>query len=69
MDLDRLAPREREVAGLIVAKGEASASDICAGLSDPLSGAAVRTMLQRLRGKGVIRRRRAGRGFVYFPAW
>ncbi|MBX3562286.1 MAG: BlaI/MecI/CopY family transcriptional regulator [Sphingomonas sp.] len=63
--IHRLPRREREVAEIIYAKGEASADDICRALSDPLSNAAVRSMLQRIAAKGMIRRHKVGRKFLY----
>ena len=66
--LHGLPRREREIAELIYARGEASAEDICRALADPLSNAAVRTMLQRIQAKGVIRRRREGRKYLYSAA-
>lgn len=63
--LDRLPPREREVAEIVYASGEASAQDICRALPDRLSNAAIRSMLQRIEAKGVVRRRRDGRKFLY----
>jgi predicted transcriptional regulator len=66
--LGRLAPREREVAQIVYARGEASAAEICGALPAPLSNAAVRTMLRRLEAKGVVRRRREGKRDLYAPA-
>jgi len=64
----RLAPREREVAELVYSRGEASATEICEALSEPLSNAAVRSMLGRLERKGLVRRRKEGRRYLYLPA-
>ena len=66
--LHRLAPRERQVAQIIYRRGEASAAEIVDALPDPLSNAAVRSMLSRLETKGVIRRRRDGKRYVYRPS-
>lgn len=68
MRIDWLAPREREVAGIVYSLGEASAVEVGQALSDPLSNAAVRSMLTRLEAKGVVRRQRAGKKFYYAPA-
>ena len=65
--LHRLPPRERQIAELVHRRGEASATEIIAALPDPLSSAAVRSMLSRLQAKGVVRRRRDGKRFVYMP--
>jgi predicted transcriptional regulator len=66
--LNRLARREREVAEIVFARGEASAVDVCLALSDPISNAAVRSMLTRLEAKGVLSRRKEGKRFFYAPA-
>ncbi len=66
--IHRLPRREREIAEIVYAKGEASAEDVCRALSDPLSNAAVRTMLQRIEAKGMIRRRRDGKRYLYSAA-
>ncbi len=66
--VSRLPPRERQVAQIVHARGEASAAEIMEALPDPLSSAAVRSMLSRLIGKGVVRRRRDGKRFLYLPA-
>lgn len=65
--LHRLPPRERQVAEIVHRRGEASAAQIIDALPDSLSSAAVRSMLSRLQAKGVIRRRRDGKRFVYMP--
>jgi len=66
--LDRLPPREREVAIVVYRRGSATANDVCERLSDPISNAAVRSMLTRLVAKGVLVRRREGKRFHYLPA-
>jgi predicted transcriptional regulator len=68
MQVSRLARREREVAEIVYARGEASAAEVVDALSDPLSNAAVRSMLRRLEAKGVLRRRKEGKRFFYAPA-
>ena len=66
--LHRLPPRERQIAEIVHQRGEASATEIANALPVPLSSGAVRSMLSRLQNKGVIRRRRDGKRFVYLPA-
>ena len=66
--IDRLPPRERQVAQVVYARGEASANEVIAALPDLLSSAAVRSMLSRLVTKGVVRRRRDGKRFLYVPS-
>ena len=68
MQVSRLPRREREVAEIVHARGEASAVEICEALADPISNAAVRSMLTRLEAKGVVRRRKEGKRFFYAPA-
>jgi BlaI family transcriptional regulator, penicillinase repressor len=68
MKVSWLAPREREVADIVYARGEASAADVCRALSDPITNAAVRSMLTRLHAKGVLRRRKEGNRYFYAPA-
>lgn len=66
--IDTLPRREREVADIVYALGEASAEDVCTALADPLSNAAVRSMLRRIEIKGVIRRHKVGKKFLYSAA-
>jgi len=70
--LERLARREREVATIVYAYGPMTASQVQERLSDEISNGAVRSMLVRLVGKGILTRRwgRRGRGqtFIYAPA-
>jgi predicted transcriptional regulator len=65
MQVSRLPRREREVAEIVHARGEATAAEVCDALSDPISNAAVRSMLTRLEAKGVLRRRKEGKRFFY----
>jgi predicted transcriptional regulator len=66
--LNRLPPREREIAVLVLERGEATATQIRLGLVEPIGDSAVRSMLRRLAAKGVLRRRKDGRRFLYVPA-
>lgn len=68
MTLAWLPDRERQIAEIVYSRNEVSAVDICRSLRDPISNAAVRSMLGRLIRKGVIGRRRVGKKFVYTPA-
>ena len=60
-----LARRERQVAERVGWIGEASAEEVRAALPDPLSNAAVRSMLRRLVAKGLLARCKLGRKFLY----
>jgi predicted transcriptional regulator len=64
----RLAPRERQLVMIVWRAGEASATDIQNALPEPVSNAAIRSMLGRLEGKGVLVRYRQGRKYLYAPA-
>ncbi len=66
--MEGLAPVERAVAEIVYSQGGASAADICRLLPRPIGNSAVRSMLARLDAKGVVRRRRQGKKFIYLPA-
>lgn len=66
--ISRLPRREQQIARLLGAHGELTASEVCRHLEGDVSNGAVRTMLQRLIAKGVVSRRRLGHKFVYRPA-
>lgn len=63
--IDRLPPRERQIAHIVHAKGEASADEVRRALPDSLSSGAVRSMLQRIEAKGLLSRRRQGKKYLY----
>lgn len=69
-EVQKLFSREREVATIVYARGFATATDVQERLSTHLTNGAVRSMLQRLVGKGILTRRRRGRhgAYVYLPA-
>ena len=62
--------REREIAEIIYRRGSATANEVQAELSDPLTNAAVRSMLCRLVRKGVLGRRprECGTEYLYYAA-
>lgn len=63
-----LTRREREILDALLELGdEASAEEIREKLPNPPGYSAVRTMLARLEGKGVIRHREKGLRYVYSP--
>lgn len=66
--LDKLPPRERQIVDLLYVRGEATVAELCDALPVELSASAVRAMLTRLEGKGMVRRRQSDRGYVYAPA-
>ena len=64
---DDLSRRERQIMDVLYSRGEASADDVVAGLSDPPTRTAVRTFLRILEDKGLVRHEKRGRAFVYRP--
>ena len=59
--LQALGPRQQEIAQIIYAKTAATPQEIQARLSERRSVRVIRTLLDRLVAKGVIKRRRSGR--------
>ena len=68
VNLKRLPPREREIADIILMRGEATAREVVDALAVPISNSAVRSMLRRLEAKGVLRSVRSGNKLVYLPS-
>jgi predicted transcriptional regulator len=68
--LDRLYRRERETACVIYERGPSTAAEVQSALTDPLSNATVRSMLNRLVRKGILTRIQCGSHgeFVYAAA-
>jgi predicted transcriptional regulator len=66
--IDKLPPRERQVFDALYAKGEATAAEIQADMTDPPSNSAVRIMLSRLEKKGFVTHRVYDQKFVYSTA-
>jgi predicted transcriptional regulator len=60
-----LPRREREIFETLLALGEATAADIRRAMADPPSHSAVRTMLARLEGKGMVGHRVEDQAYVY----
>jgi BlaI family penicillinase repressor len=68
MTSEKLSRREREILDALYALGDrADAEQIRARLTDPPSYSAVRAMLAKLEGKGVIRHRAEGLRYIYSP--
>ena len=63
--IDSLPRREREIFELLCSAGEATAAEIRAAMKDPPSYSAVRTLLARLEGRGVIKHRVQDQAYVY----
>jgi len=66
--IESLPRREREVFEVLCGLESATASAVRAGLSDPPSDSAVRTLLGRLVAKGLIVHRTVNQAYVYAPA-
>ena len=65
--VERLAPREREVAETVFRSGEITVAELCREVQG-VGNSALRSMLRRLEKKRVLRHRREGNRFVYMPA-
>ena len=64
---ESLSRRERQIMDILFAEGEAAVRTIREQMPDELSATAVRTFLRILTEKGHVRRRRAGREYLYRP--
>ena len=67
MDARELSKRERQIMDVVYAHGEATVSQVLAGLPDPPMRGALRTLLRILERKGHLTHRQVGREFVYRP--
>ena len=63
-----LRRREREIATIVYRSRAATAEEVVKALSAPLDNASVRSMLNRLVAKGILKRTMSGTAFVYLPA-
>ena len=63
----QLSRRERQIMDILYQAGKATAADVQAGLLDPPSYSAVRTMLRILEDKGHVRHEPDGPRYVYIP--
>jgi predicted transcriptional regulator len=60
-----LPRREREIFEILCSAGEATAAQVRETMDDPPSYSAVRTMLGRLEGKGLVKHRVQDQAYVY----
>src|SRR4051794_10035748 len=67
-EVDLLGWREREIARIVYRLRAVTANQVCANLSTPLANASVRSLLNRLVAKGILKRTPSGNAFVYLPA-
>jgi predicted transcriptional regulator len=65
MMIDSLPRRERELFELLCSAGQATAAELRSAMKDPPSYSAVRTLLARLEGRGVVRHSVADQTYVY----
>ena len=63
--IDSLPRREREIFELLCSAGEATAAEIRSAMADPPSYSAVRTLLARLEGRGLVKHRTVDQAYVY----
>ncbi len=66
-DSSQLSKRERQIMDVIYAHGEATVTQVLAGMPDPPVRGALRTLLKILERKGHVSHRELGREFVYRP--
>ncbi len=64
-DEEALSRRERQIMDVVYGLGEATAAQVAAGMADPPTRTAVRTMLRILEQKGHLSHRQEGLTFVY----
>ena len=65
--LARLSRRERQIMQALYRAGKAGVGEVLAGLPDPPSYSAVRTLLRILEQKGYVRHKAEGTRYVYKP--
>ena len=63
--IDSLPRREREIFEILCSAGEATAAEIRGAMADPPSYSAVRTLLARLEGRGLVKHRTVDQAYVY----
>lgn len=63
----QLSKRERQIMDVVYGHGEATVSQILAGIPEPPMRGALRTLLRILEKKGHVAHRKQGREFIYRP--
>ena len=66
-DPAQLSKRERQIMDVVYAHGEATVTQVLAGMPDPPMRGALRTLLRILERKGHLTHREKGREFIYRP--
>jgi len=64
---DQLSKRERQLMDVVYRVGRCTAQEALEGLDDPPGYSSVRTILGILVEKGLLKRKRDGRAYVYEP--
>ncbi len=64
---DPLSRRERQIMDALFALGEASIPEVRKQIDEPPSENALRTLLQILKEKGHVKRRKRGRSYLFSP--
>jgi BlaI family penicillinase repressor len=62
-----LSRRERQIMGVIYARGQATATEVLTDIPDPPTRTAVRTLLRILEEKGHLKHIKKGREFIFQP--
>jgi predicted transcriptional regulator len=62
-----LSRRERQIMDILYQRGQATAAEVMAALSDPPSNSAVRSLLRILEEKGHVRHVKKGMRYLYRP--
>lgn len=68
MDNTKLSRRERQIMDSLYARTRATVNEVRGDLPDPPTDKAVRRMLEILEEKGLVKRRKLGREYVYRPS-
>jgi BlaI family transcriptional regulator, penicillinase repressor len=63
----KLSRRERQIMEALYRSGSATAQEVLAGISDPPSYTAIRTLLRILEEKGHVSHKQSGTRYVYSP--
>jgi len=66
--LDQLSRRERQLMDMVYEKGQASAKDLQDEHQDKLSNSSIRTFLSIMVEKGLLKKKKEGKKFLYYPA-
>jgi BlaI family transcriptional regulator, penicillinase repressor len=66
-DAPQLSKRERQIMDVVYAHGEATVTQILAGIPEAPERGALRTLLRIMEKKGYLTHREKGREFVYKP--